>query len=161
MHIIRGAKCDNRTLGLELEALAFSLSMVQHAYILGDGSMHMSTTASVRLRSALWRRLASEIVTTEPCQARMEGQNVENGGVRLMRNLLICCGSAKRGMVGPGSILAAEQAFSYLSLSLGGFLAAGTTAFGRPYQNRSKNKVNGFSAVLMTIWLSLKFDTKD
>jgi hypothetical protein len=67
MRIFRVAKCDTALLGLgwglELEALAFSLSTLAFTKLTVEstfGSVHMSTATSVRLRSALWRRLASD-----------------------------------------------------------------------------------------------------
>lgn len=67
MRIFRVAKCDIELLGLgwglELEALAFSLSTLAFTKLTVEstfGSVHMSTTTSVRLRSALWRRLAPD-----------------------------------------------------------------------------------------------------
>lgn len=51
--------------------------------------MHMSTAASVRLRSALWRRLAFRDVLVELRKTWMNGRNVEFGNVALVRSTAI------------------------------------------------------------------------
>ena len=78
MHIIHGAKYDNRLPGLGTEALAFLLSaLASNTLTTRSAGMHMSTAASVRLRSALWRRLALGDVSAELCEAWMNGRDVE------------------------------------------------------------------------------------